>query len=155
MKFHIVYGSMVSGSIQYNQSELSFDTIENEERLFTIILEDLYLGLDIGVDCKTVCAISGLSSPRLWKPSKIELPYAKDGKLTVNVPEFVQGCGYSYSGDWHICYDRDTKMILVSKSTYETDYGDNCQYVKFLKNAISVLRGTELIALYIEGVNIY
>ena len=38
MKFYIAHEPMTSGLIQYNQSELSFDTVGNEERLFTIVL---------------------------------------------------------------------------------------------------------------------
>ena len=150
MKFYIAHEPMTSGLIQYNQSELSFDTVGNEERLFTIVLGELYVGLDVSTDCETVCAMSGLSSPALWKPSKIEFPDAQDGKLRVNIPEAVPGCGYSYPGDWYVRCDREAGKILIAPKTYETDCGDDCQYVRFLGNAIAALRGSELIALSIK-----
>lgn len=152
MTFQISFESRGNGTIQYCPSELSFDTIEPEERLFTITFGDLYLGLDIGIDCRTVCAVSGLSPSGLWRASKIEFPDARDGRLTVNVPDAVRGCGYSYAGDWHVCYDRDARMILVSRPSDAIDCGGDWQSVRFLRNAIAVLWKSELIALYIEDI---
>lgn len=140
------------GTVQYIQSEISFDTIRHAERFCTLTLGDSYLGLDISIDHETVCAISGLSSSCLWKACQITLPDAKNGRLIAAVPDVVRGCGYSYSGDWYIYYDQSAKVILISKSTYGTNCCDDLQYVRFLENAIAVLFREELIAIYIEDI---
>ena len=152
MEFYAINKQRMQGVVQYLSNEMSFYTLGSAESFYTITLGSSYLGLEIASDCETVCAISGLSSQCLWEFSSIELPTSMDGTLKLlTTDDLVIGCGYKYSENWNVSYDKNSKIALIAKTTYSDFATNGFQYVRFLENAICVLAGSNLVAIYVEN----
>ena len=155
MRFFASYGSKPRGAARYLPEELSFDTVEHGERYCTVTLGDMYLGLDIASDQRTVCAVSGLCPANTWTETSRTPPPAPEGALLLDAEgcELVQGCGYRSPGDWRMYRDPGTRTALAARTDAQGLCAD-MQAVRFLQNAVAVLSGKELVAVYIEDADV-
>ena len=155
MRFFASYGIKPRGAARYLPEELSFDTVEHGERYCTVTLGDMYLGLDIASDQRTVCAVSGLCPANTWTETSCTPPPAPEGALLLDAEgcELVQGCGYRSPGDWRMYRDPGTRTALAARTDAQGLRAD-MQAVRFLQNAVAVLSGKELVAVYIEDADV-
>ena len=155
MRFFASYGIKPRSAARYLPEELSFDTAEHGERYCTVNLGDMYLGLDIASDQRTVCAVSGLCPANTWTETSRTPPPAPEGALLLDAEgcELVQGCGYRSPGDWRMYRDPGTRTALAVRTDAQGLRAD-MQAVRFLQNAVAVLSGKELVAVYIEDADV-
>lgn len=142
------------GLVTYSQEELSFSTLHCRNLFCSLTFGDMYLSLDVAEDCKTVCSVSGFCSPCLWERCSLTIPDAELGTLKCLGNDLSIGCGYKIHGNWGVYYDPSSLSLMIAQKTHDNSQGDKRSYVRFIDNAIAVLAGTKLIAVYIERVGI-
>lgn len=141
-------------SVTYSCTELSFNTVHCSSRLCSLTFGEMYLSLDIADDSGTVCSISGFCPLNLWEERSITIPNAAPGTLKCLANDMNKGCGYPIQGSWRIYYDPSAMIAMITLNACDNSQNNKLSNVRFLDNAIAVLDGTELTAVYIEKVSI-
>lgn len=155
MKFSAILNQKgTHGIVTYSRVDLSFNTVHCNSRFCSLTFGDKYLSLDIADDCETVCSVSGFCSPCLWEEHSITVPNASLGTLKCLANDLNKGCGYAIQGSWGIYYDSSAMVVMIAQDTHGNSQNNKLSYVRFLDNAIAVVDGTELTAVYIEKVSI-
>lgn len=142
------------GLVTYSQEDLSFSTLHCRNLFCSLTFGDMYLSLDVAEDCETICSVSGFCSPCLWERCSLTIPDAELGTLKCLENDLRVGCGYKIHGNWEIYYDSSSLLLMIAQKMHDNPQDNKRSYVRFIENAIAVLAGTKLVAVYIERVGI-
>lgn len=123
------------GDLIYSCSEQSFHYEPWMDNDFSIIIGSNYLGLDVSTAHNQVLQISGLSSKKLWKKSKLDFPSSFIGDLFFKGLETVSsGTGMSYGMEWETFFDGKGQVCIGDIKTTKTD---TC--VEFANGCVAVI----------------
>lgn len=135
------------GQVIYVRSEYSFDFEPSRNADITLMINNLYLG----IDSETMSALQvwGYSPKSSWINKKLRVPLSSNGKLKLS--ERVEA-GLSKkllgSESWKTNFDPETGWVCIG----DENLSHQEIAVEFATNTIAVLDGEKLISIWLKPI---
>ncbi len=137
------------GAPVYLEDEQSLNYVPFDKRVdFSILLGELYVGLDMSGSTGLVSQLSGFLPKGIWKKRSLTPPDAPNGRLYVFLdPPAVRGCGtrYQEERDWPVYFCAANNCLCIGDSKKRP----RSQCVQFCEGITAQLDGTRLVSLWV------
>jgi hypothetical protein len=137
-------GKPVSGRLVYRRSEHSLDVEPRPERgAASLLVNDVQIEID---EDGRLIYVWGLCPHESWKPSTLDVPASKPGRLQYVGGEVVPGVSKRLNAGqrWNTSHDSSSQWLCIGD---ESAHGE---MIAFAPGAVAVLKEAELVALWVH-----
>ena len=131
----------------YSKNGQSFFYQPDAPSVFSIIIGNGYISLDVSLISSTFYCISGYSPQSAWIKFDLNLPKAiRKNIKVISDCELHPGTGIDYGTDWKTFYNVDNDVICIGVP----QLSEKAVNIEFNTNTIASIIGSDLVAIWIK-----